>query len=169
VSEQPGQDDDGTGPRQDTGWNAGDKPPDRAQYPTGHPPMGRPPVGGPVERTGWRALWLGVGALVVTMFFFPVGLVLGVAAIVVGIRARRSARQQHGIAPGAVPGIGLGLSTFSLALAVVLWPELNGYRQCLGSANTTTDERACRDQYFPKIEKKLNLPSGSMSRYGDLL
>ncbi|KAB2351699.1 hypothetical protein [Actinomadura rudentiformis] len=154
--------------------------PGRADLPErggNQPPPWRPPGHDqgprPVERLGWRALWLGAGAILITLFFFPVGLILGVAAIVVAIRARRSARRQHAVAPGAIAGLVLGgialaFSTFSLALTVFLWPELSGYQTCVGKANTSTDEKACRDDYYPKIEKKLNLPEGSMSKYGDL-
>ncbi|MFG2002570.1 DUF4190 domain-containing protein [Spirillospora sp. NPDC048911] len=134
---------------------------------------GQGPGPRPVERLGWRALWLGAGALVITLFFFPVGLVLGAAALWVGVKARRSARRQHGVAPGAVAGVVLGsvalaFSAFSLVLTVFLWPELSGYQTCVGKANTSTDEKACRDEFYPKIEDKLNLPAGSMSKYGDL-
>jgi len=177
VSEQPGQGEGGTAPRQDTGRNPGDDaapgghpaPPPMAPPPMVPPPMGPPPVTGPVDRTGWRALWLGVGALALALPFYPLGLVLGVASLVVGARARRRARQQNGLAPGAGPGmvlgaVGLVMAGAALAVSMVLLPELDGYRKCMDTANTTIDEKACRDRYFPKIEEKLNLPEGSMSR-----
>ncbi|MFD0685483.1 hypothetical protein [Actinomadura fibrosa] len=137
-------------------------------------PGDRPPARGPVERTGWRALWLGGFALLTAFFFYPLGLVLGVAALVIGFRARRAARAAHGIAPGAVAGIALGtaglvLSAMSVALTAYLWTELSGYQTCLSDANTHTDKDTCRTRYFPKIEKKMHLPAGSMDRYGDFL
>ncbi|GAA3982161.1 hypothetical protein GCM10023085_75520 [Actinomadura viridis] len=155
MSEQPGQGDDGTG---------------REFAPATGGPAG--PDGGP-DRSGWRALWLGGGALLLTPFFFPVGLFLGIAALVVGIRARRRAGRRRVGAPGAVGGIvlgaiGLAMASFWFAVTAFLWTELNGYQTCLTSANTTTDEKNCRDRYFTDIEKKLNLPAGSMSRYGDM-
>lgn len=167
MSEQPGQG-GGSGSQRDTGHPGVDTPPQVG--PAGQSPMGGPPA---VDRAGWRALWLGGGALLVTLFFFPIGLVLGVAALVVGIKARRRAKQRHGVAPGAIAGIVLGgigvaISTFSLTLTVFLWPELSGYNECKGKANTTADEQSCQDEYFPKIENKLKLPDGSMSKYGDL-
>ncbi|MWA06321.1 hypothetical protein F8568_039465 [Actinomadura sp. LD22] len=146
-------------------------PVEQGRDPAGPPPgpapgpMGPPPGPPPVERTGRRALWLGVVALVTSLFFYPLGLVLGVAALVIGIRARRRARTARAVAPGAVPGIvlgsvGLAFSALSVALTVFLWPELSGYQECLGAANTGTDKTACKHEYFPKIEKKLDLPRG---------
>ncbi|RFS86278.1 hypothetical protein D0T12_06640 [Actinomadura spongiicola] len=142
----------------------------------GGPPAGPtpPPPPGPPQRGGWRALWLGGIALVTAFFFYPLGLVLGVAALVVGIRARRNARRARAAAPGAVPGIVLGViglvfSTLSVSLTAFLWPELSGYQSCISGSNTTVDKQACRDEYYPKIEDKLGLPSGSMDKYGDLL
>ncbi|MFI0447701.1 hypothetical protein [Actinomadura sp. 6N118] len=186
MSEQPGQGDSGVGTsgRPDLSKrpdpNERTETPGRAELPErggNQPSPWRPPGQGqgprPVERLGWRALWLGAGAILITLFFFPVGLILGIAALVVGIKARRSARRQHSVAPGAIAGLVLGgialaFSTFSLGLTMFLWPELSGYQTCVGKANTSTDEKACRDDYYPKIEKKLNLPEGSMSKYGNL-
>lgn len=146
------------------------------------PPAGQPGPSGPTgpdgpgrtQRTGWRALWLGAIALLTAFFFYPLGLVLGVAALVVGIRARRSARRDMAAAPGAVPGIvlgavGLAFSMVSVSVTAYLWSELSGYQSCLSGSNTTVDKQSCRDEYFPKIEDKLGLPDGSMDKYGDLL
>lgn len=148
------------------------RPEDRPDgRPAGPPPAGPPPT---TQRTGWRALWLGGIALVTSFFFYPVGLVLGIASLVVGVRARRAARQGHGVAPGAVPGmvlgaVGLVFSLMSVSLTVFLWSELSGYQECLSTANTSLDEESCKDEFYPRIEDKLGLPSGSMERYGDLL
>ncbi|MFB4297951.1 hypothetical protein [Actinomadura sp. NTSP31] len=151
-------------------------PVEQGRDPAGPPPgtpLG-PPGPPPVERTGRRALWLGIVALLTSLFFYPLGLVLGVAALVIGIRARRRARTARGAAPGAVPGIvlgsvGLAFSALSVALTVFLWPELSGYQECLGASNTGADKTACKHEFYPKIEKKLDLPAGSMDKYGDLL
>ncbi|WP_433464595.1 hypothetical protein [Spirillospora sp. CA-128828] len=138
-------------------------------------PAGEPPARpGQGQRTGWRALWLGGIALLTAFFFYPLGLVLGIAALVVGIRARRNARRARDAAPGAVPGIVLGaiglvFSLLSVSLTVFLWAELSGYQSCVSASNTATDKAACREEYYPKIEKKLDLPAGSMDKYGDLL
>ncbi|XRQ05946.1 hypothetical protein ACN3XK_56880 [Actinomadura welshii] len=138
-------------------------------------PEGRPPAGPQqTQRSGWRALWLGAIALLTAFFFYPLGLVLGIAALVVGVRARRAARRADEAAPGALPGmilggVGLAFSVLSVSLTLFLWSELSGYQECLSTSNTATDEQACQDEYYPRIEDKLGLPSGSMSKYGDLL
>ncbi|MEV3921542.1 DUF4190 domain-containing protein [Actinomadura coerulea] len=158
--------------------NVSDQP-DRPAQPEDRPdgrPAGEPPAG-PRQGgrgTGWRALWLGGIALLTAFFFYPLGLVLGIAALVVGVKARRSARRTRDAAPGAVPGIVLGsiglvFSLLSVSLTAFLWTELSGYQSCVSASNTTTDKQACRTEYYPKIEKKLDLPAGSMDKYGDLL
>ena len=158
--------------------NVSDQP-DRPAQPEDRPdgrPAGEPPAG-PRQGgrgTGWRALWLGGIALLTAFFFYPLGLVLGIAALVVGVKARRSARRTHDAAPGAVPGIVLGtiglvFSLLSVSLTAFLWTELSGYQSCVSASNTTTDKQACREKYYPRIEEKLDLPAGSMDKYGDLL
>ncbi|TDC74695.1 DUF4190 domain-containing protein [Actinomadura sp. 7K507] len=147
------------------------KPEDR---PDGRPAGGPPAGPSKKQQGGWRALWLGGIALLTAIFFYPLGLVLGIAALVVGIRARRAARGSENAAPGAVPGIVLGsvgllFSVLSVAMTMFLWSELSGYQECLGTSNTATDEQMCQDRYYPQIEDKLGLPSGSMEKYGDLL
>ena len=54
-------------------------------------------------------------------------------------------------------------------MTLFLWSELSGYQDCLSTSNTKTDEQACQDEYYPKIEEKLGLPEGSMKKYGDIL
>ncbi|MFI0485517.1 hypothetical protein [Actinomadura sp. 9N215] len=189
MSEQPGppaQPEDRPGGRPAGEPPAGPTPPTDQLPPTGqappHPPTDQLPPTGPMppagpartQRTGWRALWLGAIALLTAFFFYPLGLVLGVAALVVGIRARRNARRAQGAAPGAVPGIVLGsvglvFSMLSVSLTAYLWTELSGYQNCLSGSNTTADKQSCQDEYYPKIEDKLGLPAGSMDKYGGLL
>jgi len=123
-----------------------------------------------IDRSGLRALWLGLGALLLTPFFAPAGIIAGVAAVVVAVKVRRKAT---GPTPGAVAGLvtGLAAALFSamiLAMTVVLWTELSGYQECLRTANTTIDEKACQESWLPKMEDRLNVPPGSLSEYGDL-
>ncbi len=138
-------------------------------------PAGEPPAGpSQARQAGVRALWLGGIALLTALFFYPLGLVLGVAALVVGIRARRQARANRDTVPGALPGmvmgaIGLGMSLVMVAMAVFLRTEFSGYWDCVNAANTHTDRQVCQDEYYPKIEKKLDLPPGWMEEYGHLL
>ncbi|WP_433329129.1 hypothetical protein [Spirillospora sp. CA-294931] len=161
MSEQPGQGD-------------GIDTPPRDHRPS---PMGRPPVGSPAYQAGRRAMWLGGGALVISLFFFPIGAVLGIAAVVVGVKARRLARAERvttaqGVVPGIVMGaIGLCVCAMSLAFAAFMWPQVSSYQECLGGANTHTDKKACKDEYKKDLqnkEKKYNLPKDSLSRYSDL-
>ena len=138
-------------------------------------PAGEPPAGpSQARQTGLRALWLGGIALLTALFFYPLGLVLGVAALVVGTKARRQARDTRDTVPGAVPGmvmgaIGLAMSLLMVVGAVFLRTEFSGYWDCVNASNTHTDQQACQDEYYPKIEDKLDLPSGWMDKYGDLL
>jgi hypothetical protein len=176
VSEDPAQK---TGPpaRQGAGNSTAPPehdPPQPSEFGSVPTPPGAPGPAGPADRGGWRALWLGGLAALLTVLFAPLGLVAAIAAVVVGVRARRRAKRSSGTAPGAIAGIVLGaaglvLSAFSLTVTVILWPEMNGYQECLSKANTNTDKQSCRETWFPKIEDKLNLPDGSMSRYGNLL
>lgn len=178
MSEEPAQE-TGAAPRQGAGNSTaptgqdeqGRPAPGEQARPPGPPGPTRP--GGQADHGGRRALWLGGLAIVLTLFFAPFGVIAAIAALVVGVRARRRARQDHALAPGAVAGIllgsiGLALSVFSLAVTVFLWPEMNGYQQCLNGANTNTDKQSCQYTWFPKIEDKLHMPRGSMSRYGNL-
>ncbi|MEO3787808.1 hypothetical protein ABGB12_31160 [Actinocorallia sp. B10E7] len=124
-----------------------------------------------LDRSGLRALWLGLGALLLTLFFAPAGVIAGVAAVVVAVKARRKAT---GPTPGAVAGLLMGLvgalfSTMILAMTAFLWTELSGYQECLLTANTNTDEQACKDTWLPRMEDRLNMPRGSLNEYGDLL
>ncbi len=124
-----------------------------------------------LDRSGLRALWLGLGALLLTPFFAPAGVVAGVAAVVVAVKVRRRAQ---GPTPGAVPGLVMGLigalfSGLILAMTMFLWGELSGYQECLRTANTNTDERACKDVWLPRMEDRLNMPRGSLDQYRDLL
>ncbi|MDL4776172.1 MULTISPECIES: DUF4190 domain-containing protein [Thermomonosporaceae] len=164
MTEQPG----GTGPGKDGGDGA--EAPDRT--PDGAGPAGRPPLGGPPSKTdasGLRALLLGGLALVFALFFFPAGLILGIAAVVVGIRARRQAKGRRATAPGAAGGIVLGsiglvVVVFSITVTALLWPQMSAYQDCLGAANTVSDEKACKTTYVHELEKKFGRPGLDLSR-----
>jgi hypothetical protein len=140
----------------------------QTQVPAPPPPPPLPPTA--AERGGMRALFLGMAGLVFTFLFLPVGVVLCVAAIVSGVRSRRRARRVLAPAPGAVPGavlgaIGVALSCVSIALAAVVWNDLNHYTQCRESAITIDDRQSCQDQYFPRMERRLHIPQGSLERH----
>ncbi|MQY07420.1 hypothetical protein [Actinomadura macrotermitis] len=140
MSEQPGQ-------------GNGVGTPERPQ------PAGRPPG----DNAGRRAAWLGVGGLVLTLFFWPLGLVLSIAGIIVGLRARRRAAHAPGAMAGIVAGgIGAVLAAIGVASLIYVWPQANDMTRCLDSANTMTDEQACKDRYIPQIEKKFGAKPGSL-------
>ncbi|WP_242903087.1 hypothetical protein [Actinomadura terrae] len=133
----------------------------------GAAPAGQPPV----ERTGMRALWLGGLALLTAFFFFPLGFALGIASLVVGIKAQRLARRASGVAPGATAGIvlgsiGLAVSLLAVVSAAYLAPEVGGYQKCVNGSNTIADKDACREHYYPKMDRKLHLPKGTMEDFG---
>jgi hypothetical protein len=131
------------------------------------PPGGRQGAG---ERGGWRAMWLGGGALLVMFFAPPVALVLAIAALIVGVRARRRARRVKAMAPGAVVGVvmggvGLCLSVLLVTMQIILWNEVKGYLECREAANTISDQQQCKDAFFSGVERRLDLQKGSLKRY----
>lgn len=155
------------GPRQESG--------DRVETP-GRPTIGeRPPAKSPedAQQTARRAMWLGLGALLL-MFtpIFPLALVLAVAALVVGVKARKAARAAHRLVPGsATAGIVLGvvaltLGAFLVVVSALTWSENADYQKCLGAANTNTDKQECVDRYKSDLERKFNLPKGSVDNWG---
>ncbi|MBO2452109.1 DUF456 domain-containing protein [Actinomadura barringtoniae] len=173
MSEQPGQGDGGNGSTETPGRpnipepgarRAGPawRPPSRGDGPT--PPR---PDDAAVARLGRRSLWLGLGATVISLFFFPAGLLLGIPALVIGIRARKAAKAGLTAAPGAVPGIvfgtiGLVLALMVLAMTIFIWPEQSDYTKCTDKANTQQDEKACKDAFVRSLEKKFNMPEGKL-------
>ena len=122
-----------------------------------------------IERDGRRALWFGVGSIVLSIFA-PVGSLFGtaaaVAAMVIGVRANGRSQGRRNV-PGAVGGIVLGtvglvLSVLSFVVVMYTWPELTGYRDCMAGANTITDQQACHDTWGPKFDRKLKITSGGV-------
>jgi hypothetical protein len=125
-----------------------------------------------------RALFLSIaglllpflGILIVDVISFG----LLVAGIVNGIQARRRARRILTRAPRALAAIivgliGLFLVGSNLAVRVVAGAEFNAYAKCHASALTISDKQACQDRYFPRIERKLHLPEGSLDRYRSVM
>ena len=141
-------------------------------------PDSRPPAGprepGTASRNGRRSLWLGVGALLL-VFFAPLGIVVGTAALVIGVRARRDARRAGQPVPGGAVGgivlgtIGLSISAFSMVVTAIAWNEIRDYQMCMNGANTQADQQECRNTYLPKMERKFHLPPGSLLQHDPLL
>lgn len=133
------------------------------------------------ERRGLIALFLGVAGVVLSVLFVPVGLVLDVAAIVVGLRAVRGSGPERGWesgeptgggkgrAPGAVPGVVLGsvgvvLAAIVLTVLGFFWQEVRAYQECMSGANTITVKERCRAAFERSIERRLGLTSAPQSR-----
>jgi hypothetical protein len=111
-----------------------------------------------------------LGILLVDVISFG----LLIAGVVNGIQARRRARRILTRAPRALAAIivgliGLFLVGSNLAVRVVAGAEFNAYAKCRTSALTITDKQACQDRYFPRIERKLRLPEGSLDRYRSMM
>lgn len=114
-------------------------------------------------------MWFG-GASLLLIFtpLFYLGLVLGVFALVIGVRAIRAAHRAHISAPGAVPGMVMGaIGTVCSLMLVVLWlflyQELSDYTNCRAAANTISDQNQCKDAFAQAVEKKMHMPKGSLN------
>lgn len=128
---------------------------------------------GPGDPAGRNALWLAVAGLALTLLASLwgaiAGLVLCAAAVVIGIRARRRARQERTTVAGADVGIAVGavglvFALFVAGMSAVLYEEMSSYAQCMKIANTHTDREGCRDQFLRGIEQKFGTPRGQLQR-----
>jgi cytochrome bd-type quinol oxidase subunit 2 len=123
------------------------------------------------------ALFLGLMAVVLAieimnlMMSAPPLVVLapiaGVAAVVLGVRARRRARANDRRAPGSVGGItfgiiGLAFSVLLFASLAAVWPEFSAFRTCTEGANTITAQSACNKTFTEDLRKRAGLPPGSL-------
>jgi hypothetical protein len=103
-----------------------------------------------------------VASLGTAVLFFPLALVLGPAAVILGIRAQRRAQRKRGRAPGAVGGIVCGaigaiLATGAAALVLLLFDEFNDYADCRSGANTEIAKQACEDQLRARLEDRFGV------------
>jgi len=156
-----------------------DAPPAQQPLPPPPPPIawdrpyGAPPepagVRGPTSRGpeipgGRAALFLGLAGLVMSVVVFPVGLVLDIAAIVLGLRARKRAAAAGGHAPGATGAVVAGMvgAVFAagvLTFLAVFWTEFRDYRECLSGANTEIARERCTSTFRGDVEDRLGLVS----------
>jgi len=93
---------------------------------------------------------------------FPVGLVLDIAAIVLGLRARKRAAAAGGHAPGATGAVVAGMVGAAFAAGVltflaVFWTEFRDYRECLSGANTEIARERCQSVFRGDVEDRLGL------------
>lgn len=138
-------------------------PPDPATpYPYGAQPYHPPPHPGAADGTGTTALVLGVLALVSCMTVLG-GLVLGILAVVFGVRGRARARRAGagnrgaataGVALGAVS---IGLAVAVLALGLYVFVQVGGpaYIRCLNDAHGDRAGIArCRQDFVDRVDRQ---------------
>jgi ABC-type amino acid transport system permease subunit len=108
-------------------------------------------------------LMLGLGNLRRGIFVAVLTLVFGVVAIWLGVTASRKARRGGTARPRwAVSGVvlgafGLAFSALWLMVLAVFWPQLNAYYDCMGGANTVTDQQACHDQFTHSVGSEISV------------
>jgi hypothetical protein len=126
-------------------------------------PHPQPPTGDELKRIrnrGRLAILFGLTGLVASVLAFPLGLLLGIAAIVCGVIARRASRRTHVTVPGATPGLLLGVvatvfASILTATAVVFWDEVVEYQQCYSGANTQTARESCQQRLEERIVDRI--------------
>jgi hypothetical protein len=121
-----------------------------------------------IAKSGRTALWLGGAALVLSLFFFYLGIVAAAGAVYVGLRAQAAGRRAGMLVRGAVPGIVMGivggvLSLSLLALSIYVWNDLQSYASCKDTANTVADQKTCKDKLSRDLERKFHMPKGSIT------
>jgi hypothetical protein len=119
-----------------------------------------------MARADRRALWIGIAALLMSLFSPFLGLIMAAVALYVAIRTVRAIRRAGSKASSAVYGIVLAsialvISIFITSFQILLWNELQSYHDCMSLANTITDESHCKDSFARSFEKKLHLPKDS--------
>jgi hypothetical protein len=146
--------------------------PDPEEYlvssPFGTPdrPFGTP-RSGPVGKRRRTGLVIGLVSLPVTVLFFPVGLVLGVLAIVTSIRALRKGgptivgRAVTALLAGAFSTV---LALLCFALIIGLWPQYKTFTSCQNTAVTIQDKNVCQNQFRSDIEHRFGFAPNSIPR-----
>ena len=147
-------------------------PPPYGGYPGNYPPPPPPPYAGYTPAPAGPKNGLGIAALVVAIvglvFCWTVvgGVILGVAAVVLGFVARTRVKRGEATNGGiAVGGIALGFLAIIVSLAfIAIWygvfEEVGGsdYVDCLSKAGS--DQQAvqqCADQFRDKVEDQFSI------------
>lgn len=143
------------------------------------PQGGKGPARG--EPGGLVALFVGLCALVLSIEIMNLMMnapllsalapLAGVAAIVLGVRARRRARANSHRAPGTIGGIvlgavGLAFSAVLFASLAMMWPEFSAFRACTNGANTISAQQSCNKTFTESLRKRAGLPPGSLPSLG---
>lgn len=152
-----------------TGVPTGQQAPGQQQAP---PTWGTPNTDSPLSeqerkqlRTRGRlALVFGIVAVPTSILLFPLGLAMGLTALVLGVLAYRGARKVGRVAAGAVPGIVLGivatvLASIAAAVTVVFWAEVSEFTRCQESAITHSAQADCQRRFERQLEERLLGPS----------
>lgn len=136
-------------------------------------PVGRAAPAAAADLSGRNSLMLAIAGFGLTLMAFLLaslggalaGLVLCSSAVVIGLRARRRARNERMISSGADVGIAVGAVGLVFALIIagtsaLLYQEMSTYGKCLNVSNTHSDREACREQLMRGVEKKFGKPRG---------
>ncbi len=150
------------------GWNDDDTetPPPAPPPPQQPPPIIDKAAIAKITKSGKTALWLGAAALILSLLVVYLGIIAGIAAIVVGFRAQAAGRRVPMRVPGAMAGIVMGiagsvLSLLMISLLLYVWSDWQAYTKCRDRANTIADETVCKDTLSRAIEHKFGFPKGS--------
>lgn len=129
-------------------------------------PFGTPRTApdGQYRRTG---LVTGLISLPATVVFFPVGLVLGVLAIIRAIRALRKGgptivgRAIVALLAGALSTV---IALLCIAFIIGLWPQYKAFTECQNTAVTNQDKNVCQNQLRSDIEHRFGFAPNSIPR-----
>lgn len=125
------------------------------------------PRSAPTGKPGRTGLVTGLISLPATVLFFPVGLVLGVLAIVTSIRALRKGgptvvgRAVTALLTGAFSTV---LALLCIAFIIGLWPQYKAFTTCQNTAVTIQDKNVCQNQLRSDIEKRFGFAPNSIPR-----
>ncbi len=152
----------GNGPPPGVGWpepNQGQPP---SGDPGGQPPYGQPyggqPYGAsPKNGMGTAALVLGIIAIILAVFVFPLGILLGVIAAVLGYLGRKKAARREATNGGqATAGLVLGLVAVLVGGLIAAFvgnfiadnsDEIGNLSDCLADAGTESERAACQEEF----------------------
>ncbi|MUL39660.1 DUF4190 domain-containing protein [Streptomonospora sp. PA3] len=116
-----------------------------------------------VERGGLWGLFLSAAGLVLP----PYGIVLSALGIFQGRRARRSARANNAVAPGAMLSMVLGwagvaLSGLMIAGYAIFWDQYQEYAACSARALTHSSQEQCDEQLRESIAERAGIPAENL-------
>ena len=169
MSDQPPHDrpDQGGPPYQAPG--GGDGPPPGGAWPP--PGQGQPPYQGqsygqangapPKNGMGTAALVVGIIAVILAVLFFPLGILLGVVAAVLGFLGRKKAARREATNRGqATAGLVLGLVAVLVGgiIAAVLGnflaensDEISNLSECVSDATTEQQRTDCAEEFEDEV------------------